>query len=359
MPLGATAGPPGAWAGEELAADRAGWTHTLSEDESAALLDAVQRCGVTSGAELAQCEPPPGFLGARLEELCCRVRAALYRGPGVFLLRGVPVEQWGSFSSATAFWLLGTRLGRAVPQNKQGHVLGHVRDAGGDASDPKTRLYTTSAAQPWHTDSADVVGLLCLEQSLKGGVSLVASSTAVYRHVLARSPELAETLTQPFVWDRKGEVPPGCSDTFDMPVISSAAGRLLSLYDRSFIDAAVKRWPGVVPPLTPRQTAALDAADAAATALRLEMVLARGDVQFLHNHNVWHARSAFSDAPGERSRRHLLRLWLAAPPAEAWELPPCFAQRYGSVAADAAPPRGGIRCEGVPLCAPLSVADIA
>ena len=43
----------------------------------------------------------------------------------------------------------------------QGHLLGHVKDIGGDPAKPETRLYTTSAAQPYHTDSCDIVRRPC------------------------------------------------------------------------------------------------------------------------------------------------------------------------------------------------------
>jgi len=56
---------------------------------------------------------------------------------------------------------------------------------------------------------------------------------------------------------------------------------------------------------------------------------------------VLHDRTAYEDWPEKERRRHLLRLWLAAPDAR--PLPDCFAQRYGStVIGD----RGGIICRG-------------
>ena len=311
-----------------------------------------------TGEQLAAYAAPPGLLGAELEALCGRVRESLFRGPGLFLLHGLPVDAWGATRSAVAYWLLGSLVGLPVPQNAAGHVLGHVRDIGGDPAKPETRLYTTSVAQPFHTDSADVVGLLCLATALQGGESNLVSSAAVFNALLSTRPELAAVLAQPFVNDRKGEVPPGKTATFEMPVFCTAPdGRLVSLYDRTFIAAAVARWPGVVPPLTPLQTAALDAADALAASpeLRFDMVLAPGDVQWVHNHQAWHARGAFSDGEGAgRSKRHLLRLWLAARPEDAWPLPPVFAERYGHVDPRGQPPRGGVRC-GVPLIAPLTV----
>ena len=182
--------------------------------------------------------------------------------------------------------------------------------------------------------------------------------------LLRAQPELAAALAQPFAWDRKGEVPAGAAPWFSVPVFCHVAGRVVSMYDRSFIAAAQARFGGAAPPLSATQAAALDAADglAACDALRLDMRLQPGDAQFLHSHVTWHARGAFTDGDGEegtaagvrRSARHLLRLWLAPPAAEAWELPPAFAARYGTVARDATPPRGGIVVAGATLCAPLT-----
>jgi len=51
----------------------------------------------------------------------------------------------------------------------QGHLLGHVCDMGLDPNNPNHRVYATSAAQPFHTDSVDIVGLLCLREAMEGG----------------------------------------------------------------------------------------------------------------------------------------------------------------------------------------------
>ncbi len=45
--------------------------------------------------------------------------------------------------------------------------------------------------------------------------------------------------------------------------------------------------------------------------LRLDMNFMPGDIQFLHNHTILHARSAYEDWPEVERKRHLLRLWLA------------------------------------------------
>jgi alpha-ketoglutarate-dependent taurine dioxygenase len=45
--------------------------------------------------------------------------------------------------------------------------------------------------------------------------------------------------------------------------------------------------------------------------LRLDMALRPGDIQWLSNHTILHARSAYRDAADPDERRHLLRLWLS------------------------------------------------
>ena len=53
--------------------------------------------------------------------------------------------------------------------------------------------------------------------------------------------------------------------------------------------------------------------------------------------------------PQPERRRHLLRLWLSA--SDGWELPPVFAERYGSVKRGTV--RGGIEVPGAVRCCPL------
>jgi hypothetical protein len=112
--------------------------------------------------------------------------------------------------------------------------------------------------------------------------------------------------------------------------------------------------PGV-PPFTPQQQEALDLLDKLADdqALHLRMVFLPGDVQFVHNHTVFHERTAFVDWPELERQRPLLRLWLA--PQNACPLPPVFAERFGSIAPGA---RGGVVVKGAKLIAPLDAIQL-
>ena len=99
--------------------------------------------------------PLPHF-GAHLTKL----KQTLINGIGFEVIRGLPVEKYSQEFAATIFCGVGAHLGSARSQNAMGHILGHVRDVGADAKDPNTRIYQTAERQSFHTDSADVVGLL-------------------------------------------------------------------------------------------------------------------------------------------------------------------------------------------------------
>jgi hypothetical protein len=340
---------PGAWYGPALAA-HGGWIETLSHAELDELLAAARpwlarvECDADAMNDLAAGDFPLPTLAAR----AASITRELLHGRGFVLLRGLPVEDWGNRLCAVAFYGLGVHLGRPRTQNAQGHLLGHVRDAGLRSDDPNVRIYQTHERQTFHTDSADVVGLLCLQTAKSGGLSALVSSITLYNELRERRPDLARRLFAPFATDRRGEVPPGEKPYFEIPVFNWHAGALSAIYQRQYIDSA-QRFPDARR-LAAEDVEALDLLDALTNdpALHLTMALARGDMQFVHNHTLLHDRTAFEDYPEPARRRHLLRLWLAPPGAR--PLPDVFAQRYGSVAPGQ---RGGVGVAGDTAVMPL------
>jgi hypothetical protein len=281
----------------------------------------------------------------RLPTLAHRLSAILkevLEGRGFVLLRGLPVERWGGRLSAIAFLGLGLHWGRLRAQNKHGDLLGHVKDLGLSSSDPNVRIYQTNERQNYHTDSCDVVGLLCLHPARSGGFSSLVSSETMFNEMRKQSPDLTRVLFEPIETDRRGEVPEGQRPFFRIPVFNWRGGLLSTIYHRSYIESA-RRFPEV-PPLSPQQIGALDLFDQMANdpALNFQMEFRRGDIQLVHNHSLLHDRTAFEDWAEPGRRRHLLRLWLA--PENARPLPAVFAERYGSLTPG---DRGGVTVPGM------------
>jgi hypothetical protein len=333
-----------AWIGAELARHPEQWIYTLSPAEIAEIETAVATVRGRDLATLTQADFSLPALGPVLDGM----REEVLSGRGFVLIRGLPVEGRPIADSALAYWAIGMRFGNPRSQNAMGHLLGHVTDLGLATSDPNVRTYQTTERQHFHTDSCDIVALLCLKTAKSGGLSSIVSSMAIYNEMARRRPDLLARLFRPFATDRRGEVPVGEKPYFDTPVYTDHAGYLSAIYSGTYIRSAQRF--AEVPRFTREDVAALELFDDLANdkELRLDMELRPGDMQFLHNHTCLHDRTAFVDWPEPERKRHLLRLWLAAPGAR--PLPQVFAARYGSTTIG---DRGGIICEKTRLHAPL------
>ncbi len=326
---------PAAWYGEDMAADPDVWLKRLSGAEIAELEHATETF-VAGGGELGTISKdsfPLPTLASRLSGL----RETLIHGRGFELWRGLPAADYDKTTAAAIFCGIGAHLGTARSQNAAGHLLGHVRNIGADATDPNTRIYQTAERQSFHTDSSDVVGLLCLRDAMDGGESLLVSTVTIYNEIFEQRHDLLPLLFEPIATDRRGEVPEGSKPYFEIPPLNWHAGHLTGLYQRQYIDSA-QRFPDA-PRLTAAHVEALDLFDTLANDPRLHfgMRLEPGDMQFVYTHALLHDRTGFRDWPDPDERRHLLRLWLSLPGDR--PLPPCFTQRYGSIEIGA---RGGI-----------------
>lgn len=337
---------PVAWTGRDMMAAPERWTYRLSDADVAEIENAAT-IFIDSGRPLGQITrdlfPLPEF-GVWLDSL----RETLIHGIGFQLITGLPVETYSGDMRATIFCGIGSHIGRARSQNAAGHLLGHVRDVGADINDPNTRIYQTTSRQSFHTDSCDVVGLLCVREAMSGGDSMLASSMTAYNEILKRRPDLAPHLFLPVATDRRGEVPENEDPFFTIPVYSWHRNFLTCIYQRNYIDSA-QRFE-TAPRLSAQQLEALDLLDDIVNEpdMHLRMRLQPGDMQFVYNHSLLHDRTGFTDWPEAEKRRHLLRLWLAVP--EDRPLPAVFAQRYGSVDIG---DRGGVITNETVLHAPI------
>ena len=333
--------PPGpiggaaAWTGAGMAR-RTDWLHHFTPEELREL-DAAIRAHLASGAQMGAITRDSFPMPA----LAATLRGALHdllHGRGFVQFRGFPVGDYSTAEAAIAYLLIGAHLGSFRSQNAKGHLLGHVRDLGLDIRKPTVRYYQTNKELEFHTDSSDLVGLLCLKTSKSGGESMIVSSVTLHDEIRRRRPDLYPALFHPFPTDRRGEIPPGMEPWFEVPVFSWHAGELTTIYSGQYIRSAQQNFPEARR-LTPQEREALDLLDDLTRdpALHLKIEFCPGDMQFLHNHQILHSRTDFEDWPEPERRRHLFRLWLA--PEGGRDLPPSFAQRYGSLTPG---DRGGI-----------------
>ncbi|KAH7095075.1 hypothetical protein FB567DRAFT_556427 [Paraphoma chrysanthemicola] len=317
---------PTAWNRDEYKANPERWTHVFSADEIREISDAADKF-IASGTPLTGITKEK-FELAGFSKFLVPLRKELIDGKGFILFKGLPVQEWGNRKSAVAYMGLGTYLGYFVSQNSRGHVLGHVKDLGEDATQiDKVRIYRTNARQFFHADDADLVGLLCVAKALEGGESDLVSSHSVWNDLQQHNPDVAELLTKP-IWyfDRKGETSNGQEEWIKTAVFYLETGdnpRVYSKWDPYYIKSLTRfSSAGLIPPLSEEQLRAAQILEDTCVKLALHMILDIGDIQFLSNNHILHARTEYKDFPPPAPRRHLMRLWLSTPEEEGgWKLP--------------------------------------
>ncbi|MCZ6728424.1 MAG: TauD/TfdA family dioxygenase [SAR324 cluster bacterium] len=322
------------WRGEDLKNSDA-WIHHFTPGqitEIEAALQGVRKRGLSLLEITRQDFPLPG-LSDVIEGLQCELEG----GRGFHLLRGLPVDKYSPEETEIVYWGLGTHLGQAVSQDFDGHIFGHVYDRGSDYTLETARGYQTNRPLNFHSDSTDVVGLLCYRKAKSGGESLLVSSMTLHNEMLEQRPDLLEELYRPFCLERKGEPRKDRKPYYEIPVFSQLDGQVTSRYNRAFITRG-HAYPEV-PSLTDAQTEALDMLDALARRedLCLVMDLQLGDIQWVNNYATLHGRNDFADHEEEDRKRHMLRLWLTLHKGR--RLPDCFLGMYSSI--EAGQPRTG------------------
>jgi hypothetical protein len=342
---------PTVWKREDYENNPERWTHPFTQEEIKELSDAADQF-IERGIPLTGITKA-NFPLPNLSKLLDDVRTDVLDGKGFILFKKFPATEWSPLKNCVAYMGLGTYLGNFVSQNGLGHVLGHVKDVGDDATQiDKVRIYRTTARQFFHTDDSDIVGLLCLHRAQEGGESDIVSAHLVWNTLQRENPEVAELLTKP-IWyfDRKGEVSQGEDGWIRAAIFyveNDSRKRIYVKWDPYYIRSTTRFQQGPnpeIPPLSEAQTNAMQVLEDTCQRLALHMILEVGDIQFLSNEHVLHARTAYKDFPPPEPRRHLMRLWLSTPEEEGgWALPMPDAKEKK---------RGGIQVDNVAPRAPL------
>jgi hypothetical protein len=296
------------WHGDDVA-DPATYTELLTGAELRELDVAVQSAKAKADdfLQLTRQDFPLDRLAARLRA----IESELIDGRGFVVIRGLPRERYGNDEMCLAYWAIGLHLGVPWAQNHKGHLLGDVTDQGKPVNDPTSRGNELgSIGLPYHSDGADLVGLLCLQTAAEGGASTVCNALAIHNDMVRGEPELAAELYLPQPYDFRGEQRDGGRPYYMVPVFTEHSQRLFVRYIRPYIRAS-QRHPEA-PRITERAEAAMQRLDAMTEDPRYEVLMdfQPGDIQFVNNYHVLHGRKPYRDDPHTGRVRHLKRLWL-------------------------------------------------
>ena len=227
----------------------------------------------------------------------------------------LPLDRIGMEAGVAVYWLLASMVARPVAQSLDGRLIYDVRDTGREALPGSgVRPDQTNIELKFHTDNSynrtppDYVGLLCLRPAKSGGHSRAASFHTLHNALLARHPKCLPRLYEPFWFDRQREFHDGEPPVFAAPVFT-AGDELHARFSAHQIRGgyAVRGEP-VDPAGAAAMSALLELFDD--ETLSADFDLQPGQVQFVDNRVLGHARTKFEDFPEPLCRRHLVRLWL-------------------------------------------------
>ncbi|MBX9697799.1 MAG: TauD/TfdA family dioxygenase, partial [Acetobacteraceae bacterium] len=192
------------WTGAEMRG-RTDWMHHLTPAEIAEL-DAALAAATGFGGDrlftMTRDDFPLGSLADRLAAL----RVTIDEGCGFHLLRGVPVGRYTEEQHRRLAWGIAVHLGDPEPQDGQGSLMHDIRDTGQRVeTTDNIRGFQTNTELHFHNDGGDAFLLLCLRTARQGGTSKLASVAALFNAVLARRPDLAAVLQQPFHFDARAQ----------------------------------------------------------------------------------------------------------------------------------------------------------
>ena len=177
------------WLGPELDRDSLYWdftpAHLAAIDE---LMEKVEAAGLPFH-EIRRHHFSHPALDGDLAALLAHIKD----GPGLVIMRGFPVDKYDAERMQSLYWGIGTHFGRGCSQSADGDYLGHVTNVA-----KASRGYTTDRELNLHTDSAEIVGLLCVRDAREGGLSIYASSLKVYEIIAREHPEYLSVLKRGF-----------------------------------------------------------------------------------------------------------------------------------------------------------------
>ncbi|KAL1959403.1 hypothetical protein VTO42DRAFT_2206 [Malbranchea cinnamomea] len=316
------------WDGSDIR-DRYDWTYVLTEADLQEIHSALEH--------FKSLQKPIGFVNQGtfpLPNLHSTLRAIsdeLHNGHGFKVIRGLPVDKYSREENIIIY--VGVSSHIAPLRGRQDTsfngkpadvMLNHIKDLSTIKSNERrigAPAYTRDK-QVFHTDEGDIVSLFALSTAAEGGKSKLASSWRVYNELAKTRPDLVRTLAEDWPFDGFGNPSLPYYQRpllFHQPATEKQPERILIQYAR-------RRFTGYqalprskdIPPISEAQAEALDALHFLSEKYSVALDFRKGDVQYINNLSIFHARDGFVDTPEQQ--RHLLRLW-QRDPENAWTTP--------------------------------------
>ncbi|KAI1774469.1 Clavaminate synthase-like protein [Hypoxylon cercidicola] len=274
------------------------------------------------------------FLLPRLQSLLEQCAFDVHYGSGLCIIRGLDNENYTVEDSTIIFLAIADYIGNQRGlQNSKGDMLSHVTESK-TWTVPRARRHGihTNDSLPFHNDmGCEILAMQVRDRADTGGHTCVASITTIYNDLLQSNPWALHVLAEhswPIQTSSRKDPPFVLS-----PLIEFHAGNLLVSMDPARIGPHPLSRDSSIPSLTSEQEEALAILQKAAKRHQIRLETQPGDLVFINNLGLLHAREAYND--GATSSRHLVRLWLRNTEL-GWPIPPSMKMPWDAAFGDRA-----------------------
>lgn len=270
-----------------------------------------------------------------------KINHILHHGDGCLVVKGFPIEEKSRAELEKDVYDFSFIFGVPLSQTVLNEFIIRVEDLKGKTKNKAVKKgYTGNESLPSHNnEECDLMLLFGFVTAKEGGESRLASTNRICKQLQKEHPEEFLTLQEPLPYD-KSIVSKRPDDWFYIPPISKISeDDYIIWYCRFFIHRAINIYP--CERLSRKQLRALDALDKVIAENIQTYPIQVGDVLFLNNHKVLHARNEFI----EGDDRLLYRTWLSIPNSH--QLPDVYKNNYARVGKGQY--RGGVWSENFEL----------
>ncbi|CAI9627286.1 hypothetical protein GT037_004314 [Alternaria burnsii] len=296
------------WEGKDFGANPELYVLQLNIDEISQVDQAVRtfkETGLARGHISKNTFKLPQALSEKLQNISINV----YNGTGFTVLRGIEPERYTEEENLLMFLGLSSHV---APERTS--KLDHIYDVT-KAKGLRGNILPPALPGPlgFHcdVDGGDIVAMFAQNVAESGGMQLVTSFWKMYNELASTSPDVIRQLSDPLPWEQKdGET--GEPFVGYRSVIACPEGMAQVAFVRSILLGSdfVPR-SSDTPRLSDEQKSAVDLMCEAASRHAVKLEQKRGDILFLNNLAILHAREAYEDS--ESKSRHVLRLYIRDP----------------------------------------------
>lgn len=289
----------------------------LDKAEVASINAAVQY--FHASGETLECVSTKTFpLPIALTDRLRGISKEVHQGKGFAVLRGIDPQAYSNFDNALIFCGLASHVGSCRGSNRLGKALDHIRDAREDKivlENKSTEVCLSAAKLPaemkFHADGAygDIIAMYVKNVGFSGGSQYLASFWQTFNVLKETSPETLQILAEDVCFPAESS-PAYLLEEGHQPLMYCQDDKVIcQLTWNPFKNSTT---------LTAAQREAMVKVNDVARQICVKLDHEPGDIQFVNNLALLHARDAYADSGSQK--RHMMRLGLRDPEL-CWQTP--------------------------------------